>query len=105
MNTENLSLIEQIIIKNKKRELYRELSDIAFSIREKQLEIMNLTGICNSDKENFVKDFLIDVITEDKLPHIDDIVLPKATEKYFLEKGVNELLEKQSFSNKKVTKI
>ncbi|MDZ5609599.1 MFS transporter [Bacillus pseudomycoides] len=94
MNAENLSLIEQTIIKNKKRELYRALSDLAFLIREKQLEIMDLAGISTLDKGNIVKDCLIDVITEDTLPLIDDIVLPKETEKYFLEKGVNELLEK-----------
>ncbi|MGQ3740564.1 MFS transporter [Bacillus sp. Fil] len=94
MNNQNLSLIEQKIIKHKKNELYKELSELASLMREKQYEIMRMAAIGTLDKENIVKDFLNTVIMENEIPCIDDIKLPKETEKYFLEKGINELLNK-----------
>ncbi|MEC2559858.1 hypothetical protein P9W86_25025, partial [Bacillus cereus] len=44
------------------------------------------------DGQSMVEDFLIDVITTNKLP--SDIVLSKETEQYLLTKGIEELLKK-----------
>ncbi|WP_242242703.1 hypothetical protein [Bacillus cereus group sp. BfR-BA-01309] len=94
MDVKNLSVIEEMIIKNKKKELFIELRNAAELIREKKYEIMCMAAVDDSDKENFVIDFLTSVIKEDKIPRIDDIVLPEESEKWLLEKGVNELLNK-----------
>ncbi|WP_459503059.1 MFS transporter [Bacillus sp. C1] len=93
MSKEKLSLIEKTIIDKKRMELYEELLDLSALIRRKKYEIMTMAGI-DTDGKNIVSDFLIDVIKEDKLTRRNDFILSKETEEYFLEKGVNELLNK-----------
>ncbi|MCQ6343201.1 hypothetical protein NPM06_27040 [Bacillus cereus] len=93
MNMEKLSLIEQTILTNKKKEIYQELCELACMIRRKQheMEWKLRIGMLSNEVENAVKDFLIYVITNNKIP--EDIVLPKEIEQYLLTKGIEDLLQ------------
>ena len=59
MNIEKLSLIEQAILTNKKKEIYQELCELACMIRRKQhdMELKLRIGILSNEDENAVKDF------------------------------------------------
>ncbi|MCU5403673.1 hypothetical protein OCA16_03630 [Bacillus cereus] len=87
-----LSLIEQTIINNKKKEIYKELIKLAHLIRDKKHAIKLMAGMFRCEGESMVEDFLIDSITTNELP--SDIVLSKETEQYLLTKGIEELLKK-----------
>ncbi|HDX9612832.1 TPA: hypothetical protein ROY01_003934 [Bacillus toyonensis] len=89
---EKLGLIEQTIINNKKKEIYKELEKLAHLIRDKKHDIRLMAGMFLCDGESMVEDFLIDAITTNELP--SDISLPKKTEQYLLTKGIEELLKK-----------
>ncbi|MGX5634727.1 hypothetical protein ACWKTQ_33680 [Bacillus thuringiensis] len=93
INIENLSLIEQTILTNKKKEIYQELCELACMIREKQrgMKFKLRVGILSDEEENVVKDFLTHVVTKNEIP--EDIVLPKEIEQYLLTKGIEELLQ------------
>ncbi|OUB84845.1 hypothetical protein BK784_34640 [Bacillus thuringiensis serovar medellin] len=93
MNIENLSLIEQTILTNKKKEIYQELRELARVIRTKQsdIQLKLRVGILPNEEENVVKDFLTHVITKNEIP--EDIVLPTEIEQYLLTKGIEELLQ------------
>ncbi|MEW4152081.1 hypothetical protein Q0N88_18280 [Bacillus thuringiensis] len=93
MNMEKLSLIEQTILTNKKKEICRELCELACMIRRKQhdMEWKLRVGMLSNEDENTVKDFLIYVITNNKIP--EDIVLSEEIEQYLLTKGIEELLQ------------
>ncbi|EOQ04476.1 hypothetical protein [Bacillus cereus] len=92
MNIDNMSLIEQTILTNKKKEIYQELCELARVIQAKQYDIrLKLRmGILPHEEENAVKDFLTHVITKNEIP--EDIVLPKEIEQYLLTEGIEELL-------------
>ncbi|MGE7890892.1 hypothetical protein ACQKN7_26650 [Bacillus cereus] len=92
MNKESLSLIEQTIINNKKKEIYKELKELAYLIRCKKHDIKLMAGMFRCEGQSIVEDFLIDVITTNELP--SDIVLSKEIEQYLLTKGIEELLKK-----------
>ncbi|PTC12251.1 hypothetical protein [Bacillus wiedmannii] len=87
---EKLGTIEQTIINNKKKEIYKELEQLAHLIRDKTHDIKLMAGMFRCEGNSIVEDFLIDVITTNELP--SDIVLPKETEQYLLTKGIEELL-------------
>ncbi|TKH26116.1 hypothetical protein [Bacillus cereus] len=86
-----LSLIEQTIINNKKKEIYKELEQLAHLIRDKQHEINLMVGNFRLEKNDVVAEFLIDVVTKNEIP--SDIVLPKELEQYLLTKGIEELFK------------
>ncbi len=89
---EELGLIEQTILINKRREIYKELIQLAHLIRDKKREIKLMAGMFRCEGQSVVEDFLIDVIATNELP--SDIVLSKETEQYLLTKGIEELLKK-----------
>lgn len=89
---EELGLIEQTILINKRREIYKELIQLAHLIRDKKHEIKLMAGMFRCEGQSVVEDFLIDVIATNELP--SDIVLSKETEQYLLTKGIEELLKK-----------
>ncbi|PFN81717.1 hypothetical protein COJ76_27985 [Bacillus thuringiensis] len=89
---EKLGTIERTIINNKKKEIYKELEQLAHLIRDKTHDIKLMAGMFLCDGQSMVEDFLIDVITKNKLP--SDIVLSKETEQYLLKVGIEELLKK-----------
>ncbi|KAB2393523.1 MULTISPECIES: hypothetical protein [Bacillus cereus group] len=91
MDKENLGLIEQTILINKRREIYKELIQLAHLIRDKKHEIKLMAGMFRCEGQSVVEDFLFDVITTNELP--SDIVLSKETEQYLLTKGIEELLK------------
>lgn len=88
---EKLGTIEQTIINNKKKEIYKELEQLSHLIRDKAHDIKLMAGMFLCDGKSMVEDFLIDVITTNELP--SDIVLSKETEQYLLTKGIEELLK------------
>lgn len=88
---EKLGTIEQTIINNKKKEIYKELEQLSHLIRDKTHDIKLMAGMFLCDGKSMVEDFLIDVITTNELP--SDIVLSKETEQYLLTKGIEELLK------------
>ncbi|MDR5045496.1 hypothetical protein FNE59_07300 [Bacillus thuringiensis] len=89
---EKLGTIEQTIINNKKKEIYKELEQLSHLIRDKIHDIKLMAGMFLCDGKSMVEDFLIDVITTNELP--SDIILSKETEQYLLTKGIEELLKK-----------
>lgn len=89
---EKLGTIEQTIINNKKKEIYKELEQLSHLIRDKIHDIKLMAGMFLCDGKSMVEDFLIDVITTNELP--SDIVLSKETEQYLLKIGIEELLKK-----------
>lgn len=91
---EKLGTIEQTIINNKKKGIYKELKQLAHLIKDKRHEINLMLGNFSLEKNDVVDGFLIDVIKTNGLP--SDIVLSKEMEQYLLTQGVEELLNKSS---------
>ncbi|PTC12247.1 MFS transporter [Bacillus wiedmannii] len=96
MNKEKLSLIEKKIIDNKKRELSREVTELALSIRDKQNEIIcNLELMDNEKAYELIKVILVESILNHKLKKPGDIYWHKEIEDTFLNNGIEEILNKQ----------
>ncbi|PGS79311.1 hypothetical protein COC69_12640 [Bacillus cereus] len=91
---EKLGTIEQTIINNKKKEIYKELKQLAHVIKEKRHEINLMLGNFSLEENDVVDEFLIDVVMNNKIP--SDIVLSKEMEQYLLKEGIEELLKKPS---------
>ncbi|HDR8493549.1 hypothetical protein [Bacillus thuringiensis] len=89
---EKLGTIEQTIINNKKKEVYKELQQLAHLIEDKRYEINLMLGNISLEENDVVDEFLIDVVTKNRIP--SDFVLPKEMEQYLLTKGIEELLKK-----------
>lgn len=89
---EKLGTIEQTIINNKKKEIYKELKQLAHLIKDKRHEINLMLGNFSLEKNDVVDEFLIDAIKTNGLP--SDIVLSKEMEQYLLTEGIEELLKK-----------
>ncbi|HDR7703095.1 TPA: hypothetical protein QCX91_000651 [Bacillus thuringiensis] len=87
-----LGTIEQTIINNKKKEIYKELVQLAHLIKDKRHEINLMVGNFLPEKNNMVDEFLIDVVTKNEIP--SDIVLTKEVGQYLLTEGIDELLKK-----------
>ncbi|MDZ4499737.1 hypothetical protein [Bacillus cereus] len=92
MNKENLSLIEQTIINNKKKGIYKELVKLARLISDKKHDIKLMAGMFRCEDSSMVEDFLIDTIKTERIA--SDIVLSKETEQFLLTEGIEELLKK-----------
>ncbi len=88
---EKLGTIEQTIINNKKKEIYKELKQLALLIKDKRHEINLMLGNFSLEKNDVVDEFLIDVVTKNEIP--SDIVLSKELEQYLLTKGIEELFK------------
>ncbi|AFQ14918.1 hypothetical protein P9Y62_18705 [Bacillus thuringiensis] len=89
---EKLGTIEQTIINNKKKEVYKELQQLAFLIKDKQHEINLMLGNFSLEENDVVDEFLINIVTNNEIP--SDIVLSKKMEQYLLTEGIEELLKK-----------
>ncbi|MDY0855474.1 hypothetical protein SPE26_32210 [Bacillus thuringiensis] len=88
---EKLGTIEQTIINNKKKEIYKELKQLACLIKDKRHEINLMLGNFSLEENDVVDEFLIDVVTKNEIP--SDIVLSKELEQYLLTKGIEELFK------------
>ncbi|EOP78356.1 hypothetical protein IGM_06641 [Bacillus cereus HuB4-4] len=91
---EKLGAIEQTIINNKKKEIYKELVKLARLISDKKHGIKMMAGMFCCEDSSMVEDFLIDAIKTERIA--SDIVLPKETEQFLLKEGIEELLKKLS---------
>lgn len=89
---EKLGTIEQTIINNKKKEIYKELVKLARLISDKKHDIKLMAGMFRCEDSSMVEDFLIDAIKTERIA--SDIVLPKETEQFLLTEGIEELLKK-----------
>lgn len=89
---EKLGTIEQTIINNKKKEIYKELVTLARLISDKKHDIKLMAGMFRCEDSSMVEDFLIDAIKTERIA--SDIVLPKETEQFLLTQGIEELLNK-----------
>ncbi|WP_144489615.1 hypothetical protein [Bacillus thuringiensis] len=89
---EKLGTIEQTIINNKKKEVYKELQQLALLIKDKRHEINLMLGNFSLEENDVVDEFLINVVTNNDIP--SDIVLSKKMEQYLLTEGIDELLKK-----------
>ncbi|MED3469921.1 hypothetical protein ACT7C1_06570 [Bacillus paranthracis] len=88
---ERLGTIEQTIINNKKKEVYKELQQLALLIKDKRHEINLMLGNFSLEENDVVGEFLINVVTNNDIP--SDIVLSKKMEQYLLTEGIEELLK------------
>lgn len=96
MHKDKLSLIENKIIDNKKRELYRAVTNLALSIRDKQTDIICDLKLKDCEKvDDLIKGILVECILNHKLKKIDDIYWHKEIEDEFLNVGISEILDKQ----------
>lgn len=89
---EKLVTVEQTIINNKKKEVYKELRQLAHLIKDKRHEINLMLGNISLEENDVVDEFLIDVVTKNRIP--SDFVLSKEMEQYLLTQGIEELLKK-----------
>ncbi|ALL20640.1 MFS transporter [Bacillus thuringiensis serovar pingluonsis] len=96
MNKEKLSLIEKKIIDTKKRELYKEVTDLALDIREKKQDIITKVKLMGCDKtEALLNSILVESILNDNLQRFNDVYWHKEVENALLDNGINEILDKQ----------
>ncbi|QPW48962.1 MFS transporter [Bacillus thuringiensis] len=96
MNKEKLSLIEKKIIDTKKREVYKEVTDLAMGIREKKHNIITSVKLMGCDKtEALLNSILVESILNDKLQNFNEVYWHKEVEDALLDNGINEILDKQ----------
>ncbi|PFQ42786.1 hypothetical protein COK05_24365 [Bacillus cereus] len=91
---EKLVTVEQTIINNKKKEVYKELQQLAHLIKDKRHEINLMLGNISLEENDVVDEFIIDVVTKNRIP--SDFVLSEEMEQYLLKEGIEELLKKPS---------
>ncbi|MGI8363360.1 MFS transporter [Bacillus cereus] len=96
MNKEKLSLIEKKIIDTKKRELYKEVNDLAMDIREKKHNIIISVKLMGCDKtEALLNSILVESILNDNMQRFNEVYWYKEVEDALLDNGINEILDKQ----------